>query len=83
MGTREELVQLAIKKSVEHNIQLDTAEDIINRTINSIGKYEEIRQQLILTELAGRLNNKYNKMGIDIVTDIMGGAVDIIKEGLE
>ena len=82
MGTREELVLLAFKKSVEHNIQLDTAEDIINRTINSIGKYEEIRQQLILTELAGRLNNKDNKMGIEIVTDIIGEAVDIIKEGL-
>ena len=82
MGTREELVQLAIKKSVEHNIRLDTAEDIIKETGDILGYYKSIRQQLMLTELAGNLNNKYNKMGIDIVTDIMGEAVDIIKKGL-
>ena len=82
MGTGEELVQLAILKSVEHNIQLETAEDIIKETGDILGYYKSIRQQLMLTELVGNLNNKYNKMGIEIVTDIMGKAVDIIKEGL-
>ena len=84
MGTREELVQLAFKKSVKHNIQLDTAEWIIEDTAEIYSSFRDDAKNIRnvkLANLAGSNMQRY-RLDFNVVTDIMAAVIDIIKEGL-